>query len=108
MVHEPLQLLPTRREMLQTLLETLSANTYFQPPGNLVMEYPCIRYKLDDEEAVYADNVPYRRTKKYQLTVIDRDPDSELREKVAGLPLCSFDRHYTADNLNHYVFTIYF
>jgi hypothetical protein len=40
--------------------------------------------------------------------VIDRNPDSELPDKVIELPLCKFDRFYTADNLNHTVFTLFF
>jgi hypothetical protein len=40
--------------------------------------------------------------------VIDKNPDSVHVEDVSNLPYCSFDRHYTVDNLHHDVFTIYF
>jgi hypothetical protein len=99
-----------RRVTLQTFLENLigSSNVYFQPPSNLSMQYPCIVYSRDSAETLFADNSPYRNTKRYQVTVIDRDPDSILPDKVAGLSLCSFERHFTADNLNHDVFNLYF
>jgi hypothetical protein len=46
-------------------------------------------------------------TKKYQLTVIDRDPDSILPDKMEELDYCQFNRFFTADNLNHWVFTLF-
>lgn len=93
---------------LQELLEDVTANVYFQPPTNVKLVYPCIIYKRDDEDAKYAGNTLYKHTKRYQVTVIDRDPDSTLPDTVRNLPLCSFDRHFTADGLNHDVFNLYF
>lgn len=85
-----------------------SNNVYFQPPPNVQMVYPCIVYRRDDIDTDFADNVPYSKRKRYQVTVIDRDPDSETPDKVLDLPTCIFDRFYTADNLNHDVFKLYF
>lgn len=95
---------------LQTLLETLlgNENVYFQPPNNIHMNYPCIIYQYDDYSVKYADNGPYNRQARFQVTVIDRDPDSLIPDKIAELPLCSFDRFFTADNLNHNVFNLFF
>lgn len=95
---------------LQTLLEELlgSRNVYYQPPASVSMRYPAIVYSRDDYDNKFADNGVYMQTKAYRITVIDKDPDSEYVDKVAKLPMCSFDRHYTADNLNHDVFTLYF
>ncbi|MEG2624550.1 MAG: hypothetical protein RSC06_16790, partial [Clostridia bacterium] len=56
----------------------------------------------------YADNRVYRRKRRYVLTVIDKNPDSKIPDRMAELPMCALDRCYTADNLNHYTFTIYF
>lgn len=101
---------PSSREKLQTLLETLlgSASVYFQPPPNIQMQYPCIVYKRDSADSTFANNKPYRNTKRYQVTSIDQDPDSNTPDKIARLPLCAFDRHFTADNLNHDVFNLFF
>lgn len=85
-----------------------SSNVYFQPPDNLKMVYPCIRYRLAGGSAEYADNVTYRFSRQYELVFIGKDPDSEVIDKLAMLPGCSFDRHYTADNLNHYIYHIYY
>lgn len=96
------------RLQLQELLETLTPKVYFQPPANVQMEYPCIVYARDYADTRFADNSPYRHTKRYQVTVIDRDPDSDVPDKVAALPLCRFDRAFVADNLNHDVFRLFF
>jgi hypothetical protein len=96
------------RHELHFFLQTLTDNVYFQPPPNTQMKYPCILYSRDDVEAAHADNVPYRLTKRYQVTVIDSDPDSSIPDKLAALPFCSFDRHFATDNLNHDVYNLFF
>lgn len=100
----------SRRIELQTLLEDLldSSEVHFQPPANIEMHYPSIVYSLDDEWRVYADNAIYNKIKRYLVTVITDDPDSDIPDQVSALPMCSFDRFYPADNLNHYVYNLYF
>lgn len=98
------------RIQLQSLLEALlvSRNVYFQPPPSVKMKYPCVVYSLSDIDTKFADNNPYSNSRRYQLTAIDPNPDSIIPDKLAWLPMCIFDRSYTSDNLNHYVFNIYF
>lgn len=98
------------RLQLQALLETIlgSDNVYFQPPANVQMEYPCIVYNRDSAETLFADNNPYRFTKRYQITVIDRNPDSKIPDQVGELAMCLHDRTFVTNGLNHYVFTLYF
>ena len=95
---------------LQTTLETLlgSRNVYFQPPENFKLNYPCIVYARDSGTSQFADNIPYKNYLRYSVTVIDRNPDSEIPEKLATLPMCVLNRNYVADNLNHDVFTLYY
>jgi hypothetical protein len=98
------------QSQLQSLLESLlgSGNVYFQPPSNLVMQYPAIVYHRDFGDTEFADNKPYRHTLRYQVTVIDRSPVSGVRDKVAALPMCTYQRYFAADELNHDVFNLYF
>jgi hypothetical protein len=96
------------RVELQSALESITENVYFQPPQNSQIQYPCIIYERDGSDAGRADNVLYRHTRRYQVTVIDRNPDSELPDMVEGMPLCRFDRFFTADSLNHHVFNLFF
>lgn len=95
---------------LQSLLVSIlgSDNVYFQPPESLKLEYPCIVYNRADLDIAFADNKPYKHKKRYQVTVIDRDPDSDIHEKVAELPLCSYDRFFVVDNLNHDTYRLFF
>ena len=72
------------------------------------MLYPCIRYQRDDADTGFADNVPYSVTEKYMVTVIDRNPDSDIRPQVATLPTCVHNRFYVVGNLNHDVYTLHF
>lgn len=101
-----------KRDELQVLLLSLmpegSKNVYFQEPPSVQMKYPCIRYERDDIRVQYADNVAYKNRKRYKVTVITEDPDSDIPGKVAELPLCSFDRFYAAESLNHDVYNLYF
>lgn len=96
---------------LHVILESLlpsGSKAYFQPPANVEMTYPCIVYKRDDADTQFANNAPYIVKKRYQVTVIDRDPDSGIPDKVAALPTCVFERAYAKSNLNHDVFNLYF
>lgn len=99
-----------RRLELQILLEALlgSRNVYFQPPPSKALVYPCIVYNREAVDTKHANNKPYGRKTRYQVTVIDRNPDSDLHEKVGALPMSSYDRFYTADNLNHDVYNLFF
>jgi hypothetical protein len=98
-----------RLELQELLVEILGNDqVYFQPPPTVSMDYPCIVYQRDFETSRFADDRPYFRRKRYQVTVIDRNPDSVIPDKVAELPLCMFDRFYTAENLNHDVFKLFF
>lgn len=98
-----------RLQLHQILTEILgSENVYFQPPESTRMKYPCIVYQRNAADTKFADDKPYMKTKQYTVTVIDKDPDSEIPDKIAALPLCAFDRHHTVDNLNHDVYNLYY
>jgi hypothetical protein len=93
---------------LQSLLEGMTEHVYFQPPANIQIEYPCIIYTRDGTSSDHANNELYRHAKRYQVTVVDRDPDTELADKVESLRFVSFERAFAAGDLNHYVFTLFF
>ena len=80
---------------------------YYQPPSNLRLSFPCIIYKLTEMPPHHADNRLYRIEHMYELTVIDSEPNSLLREEIANLQNCRFVRSFESDNLHHYVFHIY-
>lgn len=97
------------RLILQTTFENIlgSRNVYFQPPLSVQMKYPAIVYSLKQIESDFANNGVYKKAPAYEVILIDKNPDSEYVDKLLHQPYCRFDRHYKADNLNHFVFTIY-
>lgn len=83
-------------------------HVYFDPPEGFRMSFPCIVYRRSRIDTQYANNTPYRTAKKYEITVIDKDPDSMIPDKIAMLPRCRHDRNFVSDNLHHDVFTLEF
>jgi hypothetical protein len=72
------------------------------------MQYPCIVYQRYIAKTQFADGVPYVYDERYQVTVIDPNPDSTIPGKVAALPKCIKNRFYVVQNLNHDVFNLYY
>lgn len=95
--------------LLRKVMKDVSGveNVYFQPPENLLLKYPAIVYSRSDIRNRPADDMVYSQFTFYDLTVIDKNPDSLLVYAVASLPRCKFGRHYKSDNLNHDTFTIF-
>lgn len=98
-----------RKELHLLLVSTLgNNNVFFQPPPTIRLCYPAVVYKLEKINKTVADNKCYGLRKRYQITVIYRDADSDLPVKFASLDKCVHNQHYTSDNLYHDVFTLEF
>lgn len=101
-----------RRLKLQEEFEEIlgNKNVYFQPPASVRMEYPCIKFsRHPGADKHNANNRLYMSTDRYEVIVIDRNPSTDIPDKILNqFPMCALDRVYPADNLNHYVFTIYY
>lgn len=99
----------SRLDLHNELIDILgSKNVYFQPPENIKLKYPCIVYYRSDIRPDWADNIPYQLYKQYKITLIYKDPDSELPDKIALLPYTRMSNHMVSDNLNHDIFTIFY
>ena len=83
------------------------SKVWFQPSKNTRLSYPCIIYKLTDIPVNSANNFPYKIDHCYELTVIDSDPLSPLREEIVRMFTCKLVRVYENDNLYHYVYHIF-
>ena len=94
-------------EELCTILGT--RNVYFTPPESVRMSYDAIRYELGGKDIKRANNRLYLFTNRYDGVVITRDPDTTIPDAILShFEMCSFGSPYTADNLNHYPFTLYY
>lgn len=99
----------SRIELHEELCKILgSRNVYFQPPESVKMIYPAIRYKLDGIKTLDADDKPYLLPRAYQLILIEKNPDSPTVDALAKLPMCRLQNQYSAENLNHWVFKLYY
>ena len=58
---------------------------------SIKMNYPAIVYSLDDVDKTYANDGVYLSNRRYAVTVIDKDPDTSLVQKVTNLPMSRFD-----------------
>lgn len=86
-----------------------TSNVYFQPPASVKMQYDAIRYSLGGKDLKRANDKIYKSINQYEGVIITRDPDTTIPDDIlAHFEMCSFGRPYTADNLNHYPFTLYF
>lgn len=100
----------SRLELHEKLCAALgSRNVYFQTPESVKMKYDAIRYALGGKDIKHANNGVYKSTNQYEGVVITTDPDTTIPDKLlATFEMCSLGRPYTADNLNHYPFTLYY
>jgi hypothetical protein len=100
----------SRLDLHEELCEILgSRNVYFQPPSSVKMKYPCIRYSSDGNSVRHANNKVYKNVKRYEGVVIDSNPDSTIPDAMLEhFEMCSLGSGYTADNLNHFPFTLYY
>ena len=101
----------SHRLELQTKLETIlgTRNVYFQPPESIKIKYPCVLYSMENVDIFKANNKKYLGFDRYQLKVIDYDPDSTIYDDILNaFPYAEFDRTYTTDGLNHWVLTLYY
>lgn len=98
-----------RLELHEKLCNILgSRQVYFQPPASVKMQYPAIVYSRNLLPNTFANDQVYKQDRSYKVIVIDKNPDSELVDKISQLPMCSWTTHYAADNLNHDVFNLYY
>lgn len=96
------------QQILQDILGE-DGKAYFQPPENIKLKYPCIVFDRSGARIANADNINYRITKSYTITLITKNADNDIYiDKILELPMCSFDREFVTDGLVHEVFSIYF
>ena len=99
----------TRLTLHEELCKVLgSRNCYYDPPSQ--MQYPCIKYEMENPLVDYADDIEYRSINAWMITIIDPDPESEIpkRLKEHFKHYCSKSREYPSEGLRHFVYTLYY
>ena len=99
----------TRLQLHEVLCTVLGSRyVYYQQPPSVKMNYPAIVYRRIRIDNQHANDGVYSSMNQYEITVIDADPDSTIPDRVNSLQSARFVRPYVADNLNHWVFEIYY
>lgn len=99
------------RLKLQAKLEALLGNdhVYYQPPSNVHLEYPCFIYSKSTPELQHANNKLYFYMDSFNVIYIDVNPDNTMVEDFCReFQYVNPGASYVTDNLNHYVFDIYY
>lgn len=99
-----------RLQLHNELIELVgNENVYFQPPASVELSYPCVIYSVGTGYVTRADDMAYNYTNSYEVMFIFKQPNLDIIERVLmTLPMCNVSRVYVADNLNHYVFNLYY
>lgn len=83
-----------RLELHTLLCDILgSRNVYYQPPQAGQLQYPAIVYAREKIENLHAGNRAYLQNLAYSITVIDKNPDSDVVMQLSRLPKCKHNKH---------------
>lgn len=86
-----------------------SRRVYYQPPSSCKLVYPCIVYSDARNEEIRADNQLFAIRHRYDLTLMELEADSALKDKLTmAFPMCSHERSYRFDELYHNTFTLFY
>lgn len=94
-------------DLLGTEDET-ETRVYFQPPFTIKLKYPCIIYERSDKKDFFSGDKKYLGLVKYSVSVVDKNPDSTIPQRIENLPYTSFSTHFAIDGLNHDIYTLYY
>lgn len=94
---------------LQAALESYCANVYYQPPENIKLKYPCVLYHLSGDYNLKSNDSLYVSVNKYDLTVIDQDPESMIPKNIYyNFKTCSLGHMFVNDGLYHSMLHLYY
>lgn len=98
-----------RTELHEMLCELLgSRSVYFQPPESIRINYPAIVYSRENYDNDFANDQVYQTRRKYSVTVITKDPDSDIPDRLNTFKYSRLSRHFVSEGLYHDVFDIFF
>lgn len=98
------------RVKLHHMLEDIlgSKNVYYDPPESFKLKYPCIVYYLEGFYDLPADNLTYRRMRRYNMTYITTDSEDPVAEKLADIRYCTLSRPFAVSDLFHFAYVLYY
>lgn len=99
------------RLFLHSLLQDTfpGVSIYYRPPGNILLNYPCIVYERRGFEPSFSNTSAYVVGNRYQVMFISRLPGYSNVKKMfdlQGQVIIGSNDSYESDDLVHDVFTI--
>lgn len=97
-------------ELVKVLTRThpdAEKRVFFNPDSNVKLIYPCVIYSENSYNHKRADNVRYFSGIEYRVTVIDRNPDTDIHVDILeAFQHARYSNNHRADNLIHHILTI--
>jgi hypothetical protein len=98
------------RLYLQSRLETAfpELTVYYRPPGNIILDRPCIIYEPKSLEPSYSGNVTYVVGTRFQITILSDLPGYAAKRNVFNLPDVTVygNSSYVSSDIVHDIFTV--
>lgn len=91
---------------LNELFPELTA--YYSPPGDLILERPCIVYSAQQLEPSYANNLPYSIGRRFQITFLTDRPGVDGLDDMFRIPNVAVSNHqsFTKEDVTHDIFIV--
>jgi len=84
-----------------------SCQVYYDPPSTVRMKYPAIVYVISSIDTMKADNRGYLNMVSYTVTLIRKDDNDDILDRLLKTPYTRFSRSFVSDNLHHDVVITY-
>jgi len=98
------------RLYLQAQLEEAFTDltVYYRPPGNLLLDRPCIIYEPKSLEPSYSSNLTYVVGTRFQITILSDLPGYANKRNVFDLPEVTVlaNNSYVSSDIVHDIFTV--
>lgn len=99
-----------RRLYLQSTLESTfpDLTVYYRPPGNIILERPCVIYEPKAYDPSYANNTAFVIGTRFQVTFLSDLPGYPQKESIMTMPEVSVSSNssYVSEDIVHDVFTV--
>lgn len=82
--------------------------TYYRPPGDMILQRPCIHYEALQDQPSYSNNSSYTIGLRYKIMLLSDLPGYSARRgvyNISGITVLS-NQQYVSDDVVHDVFII--
>ena len=101
------------RLFLHALLQNMFSDVsiYYRPPGNIILNYPCIVYEKKAYEPSFGNSTPYVVGMRFQVSLLSKLPGYTSVRDILSLngqgAIVADSDSYENDDIVHDVFTVY-